>query len=165
LNGAQSFGQNRTEEAATTAHTSRDKRSLRALAEAACTAPISHATDRAYFLPYLGIKLGQPLRWGGNSDRSLGITPDQCSDVGKLLENAPIRFIMTHIISVEKGKAEGYFYLTSPDGGIIRVVHNCDHCAKSTALANPDDPVVIQDFNETVNFWLKMAKGTEQRDK
>src|SRR5208282_2966229 len=114
--------------------------------KAACAAPLNDRTSGAYALPYFGIKLGSKLRWGAqdNPPIGLGITPDQCSDDGKLVGEGPHTFILSHSIinNSDKEKSEGYWYLASSAGGIIKVVHNGNH---ASVLANPDDPVVVAD--------------------
>ena len=138
-----------------------NRSSFEALAAAACLAPIDQNPSKGYFLKYLlgEQALSRPFRWGAqdNYTRGLGISADQCSADGKLVGEGQHQFILAYGISTEKGKAEGYYYLTSTAGGIIKVDHTSDHAAASHILENPDDPVVVADFNAAVDYWLKLV--------
>ena len=132
---------------------------VKSLAEVACHCNLS-ATDNARFLSYLGIDIGHPMR-GAVQDINgkrflLGIGAEYCHEDGTLSEDKNISFLIGNIPSLEKGKAEGYYFMTSPDNGNIfsKGVHNCSYCEIHRAVVMPIDARAVKYYREALDEWL-----------
>lgn len=127
------------------------------IAQGACRYGQSKNVQASFFIPMGMEKVLYRMHYieENNGSRRLMIPEEQCSD-GRLIANASALFIIGHIINNEPWKLEGYFYLTSPNGEIIKVIHarSSNDPDERFRLDDPRKPAIAADFEAEKAYWL-----------